>query len=136
VALVKLVDESEAEGLVAEVYRDILESRGLAKVPNFWKALANQPEYLAATWSKLKTVMGEGAIDRKTKEMIAVAVSATNNCDYCIQSHTDNLKQLGASDAEVVELMSVVDLFNGTNAAASGLRVEYEPPVFTEPDGR
>ena len=71
-ALVKLVDESEAEGLVAEVYRDILESRGLAKVPNFWKALANRPEYLAATWAKLKTVMGEGAIDRKTKEMIAV----------------------------------------------------------------
>jgi AhpD family alkylhydroperoxidase len=135
VALVKLVDESEAEGLVAEVYRDILESRGLAKVPNFWKALANQPEYLAATWAKLKTVMGEGAIDRKTKEMIAVAVSATNNCDYCIQSHTDNLKQLGASDAEVVELMSVVDLFNGTNAAASGLKVEYEPPVFADPDG-
>jgi AhpD family alkylhydroperoxidase len=79
--------------------------------------------------------MGEGAIDRKTKEMIAVAVSATNSCDYCVQSHTDNLKQLGASDAEIVELMSVVDLFNGTNAAASGLRVEYEPPVFAEPDG-
>lgn len=134
-ALVKLVDESEAEGLVAEVYRDILQSRGLAQVPNFWKALANRPEYLAATWAKLKTVMGEGAIDRKTKEMIAVAVSATNNCDYCLQSHTDNLKQLGASDAEIVELMSVVDLFNGTNAAASGLKVEYEPPVFAEPDG-
>ena len=134
-ALVKLVDESEAEGLVAEVYRDILQSRGLAKVPNFWKALANHPEYLAATWAKLKTMMGVGGIDRRTKEMIAVAVSATISCDYCLQSHTDNLKQLGASDAEVVELMSVVDLFNGTNAAASGLKVEYEPPVFAEPDG-
>jgi AhpD family alkylhydroperoxidase len=135
VALVKLVDEAEADGLVAEVYRDIMQSRGLARVPNFWKALANRPEYLAATWAKLKTVMGEGAIDRKTKEMIAVAVSATNNCDYCLQSHTDNLRLMGATDAELVELMAVVDLFNGTNAAASGLKVEYEPPVFVEPEG-
>lgn len=131
-AMVRLVEESEATGLVAEVYRDIMESRGLAKVPNFWKALASQPEYLAATWSKLKAVMGEGALDRRTKEMIAVAVSATNNCDYCLWSHTDTLRSLGVTDAELVELMAVVDVFNGTNAVASGLKIEYEPPVRSD----
>lgn len=132
-AKVGLVPEEEAEGLVKEVYEDILESRGLARVPNFWKALANHPEYLAATWAKLKVVMGDGALDRKTKEMIAVAVSATNSCDYCIDSHTDTLRALGTTDRELMELMAVVDFFNGSNAAASGLKVEYEPPV---PSGR
>ena len=67
--------------------------------------------------------MGEGAIDRKTKEMIAVAISATNNCDYCLRSHTDALRDLGVDDATLIELMGVVDFFNGSNAIASGLRV-------------
>ncbi|EQD81214.1 alkylhydroperoxidase AhpD family core domain protein, partial [mine drainage metagenome] len=90
-ALVKLIEESEAEGLVKEVYDDIMASRNLAKVPNYWKALAHRPEYLASTWNKLKTVMAEGSLDRRTKEIIAVAVSATNNCSYCLSSHTDAL---------------------------------------------
>ena len=131
-AKVRLISEDEAQGQVREVYDDILNSRGLAKVPNFWKALANHPEYLAATWSKLKLVMRDGALDRKTKEMIAVAVSATNGCDYCVDSHTDSLRALGGTDEELMELMAVVDLFNGTNAVAAGLRVEYEPPVRAE----
>ena len=132
-ALVKLVEESEATGLVKEVYEDIMASRNLARVPNYWKALALRPEYLAATWSKLKSVMAEGRLDRRTKEIIAVAVSATNNCSYCLSSHTDALRQLGFDDADLVELMAVVDFFNGSNAVASGLKVEYEPPVFRDP---
>ncbi len=128
-ALVRLVEESEAEGLVKEVYDDILATRNLARVPNYWKALAHRPEYLASTWSKMKTVMGEGSLDRRTKEIIAVAVSATNNCSYCLSSHTDALRSLGFGDAELLELMAVVDFFNGSNAVASGLKVEYEPPV-------
>ena len=128
-ALVKLIDESEATGLVKEVYDDILESRQLASVPNYWKALAHRPEYLAATWNKLKEVMSEGSLDRRTKEIIAVAVSATNNCSYCLASHTDALRSMGFTDADLVELMAVVDFFNGSNAVASGLKVEYEPPV-------
>jgi AhpD family alkylhydroperoxidase len=128
-ALVSLVEEEDARGLVKEVYDDILSSRGLARVPNYWKALANYPEYLAATWSRLKVVMADGALDRKTKEMIAVAVSATNNCAYCLDSHTDMLRALGATDQELMELMAVVDFFNGSNAVASGLKIEYEPPV-------
>lgn len=128
-ALVPLVDEETATGVVAEVFDDIKTSRNLAKVPNFWRAIAHHPEYLRSEWSKLRTIMETGALDRKTKEMIAVAVSATNNCDYCIRSHTDNLRALGATDAELVELLSIVDFFNGSNAIASGLKVEYEPPV-------
>ncbi|MGH7903214.1 MAG: carboxymuconolactone decarboxylase family protein [Candidatus Dormibacteraceae bacterium] len=133
-AKVRLVPEEEARGLVKEVYDDILSSRGLARVPNFWRALANHPEYLAATWTKLKVVMADGALDRKTKEMVAVAVSATNSCDYCIDSHIDTLRSLGTTDRELMELMAVVDFFNGSNATASGLKVEYEPPVPASTD--
>jgi AhpD family alkylhydroperoxidase len=127
--IVPYVTEDTAEGVVKEVFDEIKASRGLERVPNFWRAIAHQPEYLQLEWEKLKTIMTTGVIDRKVKEMIAVAVSATNNCDYCLQSHTDMLRALGSSDAEIVELMSVVDFFNGSNAIASGLRVEYEPPA-------
>jgi AhpD family alkylhydroperoxidase len=127
--LVPFVEEEDATGIVKEVYDEIKTLRNLAKVPNFWKAIAHQPEYLRAEWDKLRTILETGSIDRKTKEMIAVAVSATNSCDYCIRSHTDALRTLGGTDAEIVELLAVVDFFNGSNAIASGLKVEYEPPV-------
>ena len=123
------VDEDEATGIVREVYDDIKSSRGLAEVPNFWRAIAHRPEHLRDEWSKLRHILESGSIDRKVKEMIAVAVSATNNCDYCLRSHTDALRALGGTDEEIVELMSVVDFFNGSNAVASGLKVEYTPPV-------
>ncbi len=128
-ALVPYVDEADATGVVKEVFDDILESRGLAKVPNFWRAIAHRPEYLKNEWTKLRAILETGSLDRKVKEMIAVAVSATNNCDYCLQSHTDALRALGTTDEELVELLSVVDFFNGSNAISSGLKVEYEPPV-------
>jgi AhpD family alkylhydroperoxidase len=127
--LVPFVEEEDATGIVKEVYDEIKTLRNLAKVPNFWKAIAHRPEYLRAEWDKLRTILETGTIDRKTKEMIAVAVSATNACDYCIRSHTDALRALGGTDAEIVELLAVVDFFNGSNAIASGLKVEYEPPV-------
>ena len=131
-ALVPLVEEADATGVVKEVYDDIKASRGLAEVPNFWKAIAHHPDYLKAEWEKLKTLMSGGVLDRKVKEMIAVAVSATNACDYCIRSHTDTLRALGATDAEIVELLAIVDFFNGSNAIASGLKVEYAPPVLAD----
>ncbi|HEX3908349.1 MAG TPA: carboxymuconolactone decarboxylase family protein [Mycobacteriales bacterium] len=127
--LVPYVEEADATGIVKEVYDDIKTSRKLAKVPNFWRAIAHRPEYLKAEWFKLRDILETGTIDRKTKEMIAVAVSATNNCDYCIRSHTDALRSMGTTDAELVELLSVVDFFNGSNAIASGLKIEYEPAV-------
>ena len=128
--IVPYVSEETATGIVKEVFEDIKASRGLAEVPNFWRAIAHRPEYLQSEWEKLKTILSTGVLDRKVKEMIAVAVSATNNCDYCIRSHTDALKALGATDEEIVELLSVVDFFNGSNAIASGLKVEYAPPVL------
>jgi AhpD family alkylhydroperoxidase len=130
--LVRPISEEEATGKVKAVYDDILTSRKLAKVPPFWKAIASNPDYLEATWNTMKVVMADGRLDRKTKEMIAVAVSATNNCDYCIRSHTDVLRALGVDDETLTELMSVVFLFNGTNAIASGLKIEYEPAVRAE----
>lgn len=132
-ALVPFVEEGDATGVVKEVYEDIKATRGLAEVPNFWKAIAHRPEYLRAEWEKLKTLMSTGVIDRLVKEMIAVAVSATNACDYCTRSHTDMFRALGGTDAELVELLSIVDYFNGSNAIASGLQVEYAPPVHAEP---
>ena len=128
-ALVPYVEDADATGIVREVYDDIKSSRGLAEVPNFWKAIAHRPEYLRSEWTKLRTVMETGVIDRRVKEMIAVAVSATNACDYCTRSHTDALRAQGATDEEIVELLAVVDFFNGSNAIASGLKVEYTPPV-------
>lgn len=128
-ARVPFVSEEEATGEVRTVYDEIRSSRGLAKVPNFWRAIAHNPAYLRAEWDKLNAIMDNGALDRRTKEIIAVAVSATNNCDYCLSSHIDNLRALGMGDAEIVELLSVVDFFNGSNAVASGLKIEYEPPV-------
>lgn len=128
-ARVPYVSEEEATGEVRKVYDEILQSRGLAKVPNFWRAIAHNPAYLRAEWDKLNAIMDGGGLDRRTKEVIAVAVSATNNCDYCLSSHTDNLRALGMSDADLVELIAVVDFFNGSNAVASGLKIEYEPPV-------
>lgn len=133
-ALVSYVDEKSAEGTVKEVFDEIKASRDLAKVPNFWRAIAHRPEYLRNEWDKLVGIMSSGVIDRRVKEMIAVAVSATNNCDYCVRSHTDALRSMGATEAELVELLSVVDFFNGSNAIASGLKVEYEPPVPAHPD--
>ena len=130
--LVPYVDEAAATGVVKEVFDDIKTSRNLAEVPNFWRAIAHQPEYLRAEWQKLRTILETGVLDRKTKEMIAIAVSATNNCDYCIRSHTDAFRALGGTDAELVELLAVADFFNGSNAIASGLKVEYEPAVPAE----
>ena len=128
--LTRYVSEEEATGKVKEIYEEIMASRGLARVPNFWKAIAVNPDYLEVTWNNLKTVMRPGKLDRTTKEVIAVAVSATNNCDYCLYSHTDALRSLGLDDEGILEVMAVVDFFNGSNAVASGLRIPYEPPVF------
>ena len=130
--LTRYVSEEEATGKVKEIYDEIKAARGLASVPNFWKTIAVNPDYLEVTWNNLKTVMKPGKLDRVTKEIIAVAVSATNNCEYCILSHTDTLRQLGLDDEALMELMAVVDFFNGSNSVASGLRIPYEPPVFTE----
>jgi uncharacterized peroxidase-related enzyme len=105
VATVKFVEEAEAAPDVQAIFQEIKQAFGLPFVPNLFRAMAHNPAYLGATWNRVKSVMGPGKLDRKTKEMIAVAVSAVNNCEYCVNAHTAALKRLGVTDAELVELM-------------------------------
>lgn len=125
-AIVKYVEEAEASDELGKIYADIKEWFGLPVVPNLFKAMANHPAYLETSWARLKVILGPGKLDRRTKEVIALAVSATNNCHYCIDAHTAALNRLGFGDAEITELMAVVELFNGLNAFLNGLRVESE----------
>lgn len=125
-ATVKFIEEKDAPGEVKEIYSDIKKTWGIPFVPNLFKAMANNPDYLNATWHRAKVIMGKGKLDPKTKQVIALAVSATNNCDYCIHAHTAALRQMGYGDAELVELMAVVDLYNGFNKFLDGLRVESD----------
>jgi AhpD family alkylhydroperoxidase len=136
-ATVRLVAEETATGKVAEVYRDIKKTKGLERVPNFWRALATNPDHLEMIWTRLKALMHPEAAGRKarldptTREIIALAVSATNGCAYCINSHTAALRKLGMSVETLGEVLAIVGLFNSTNALADGYQVEPDvlPPL-------
>lgn len=121
-SVVLLAEENSTEE-VAAIYRDIRNTFGIPYVPNLFKAIAHHPAYLKASWERVKVVMGPGLIDRKTKEMIAIAVSAANGCDYCVKAHTAALRHMGGTDAVLVELMAVVDVFSGFNKMLEGLQV-------------
>lgn len=127
-ATVAMVEEHQASGRVREIYDDIKATKQIDFVPNFWKTLASHPPLLEETWTRLKTIMAPGRLDPLTKEMIALAVSASNGCAYCINSHTAAVRKLGLDEAGLGELMSVVALFNGTNALADGYQIR--PDVF------
>lgn len=126
-ALVKLIEHAEAPPAVQAVYEDIRRTRGTARVNNFWKALANDPALLERTWAQVKQVMAPGALDPLVKEMVYVAVSATNGCEYCTHSHTAAARARGMTEAMFMELMAVVALANATNRLANGLRVPVDP---------
>ena len=126
-ALVRLIEYAEAPAEVRAVYDDIMKTRGVDWINNFWKALANQPVELARVWSNVKQVMAPGALDPLVKEMVYVAVSATNGCEYCTHSHTAAARKKGMTDAMFMELMAVVGLANETNRLANGLRVDVDP---------
>lgn len=130
-ANVRLVQEDEAQGLVKQIYEDIKATKQIDFVPNFWKTLASHPPLLEQTWLRLNAAMTPGKLDALTKEMIALAVSATNGCEYCIQSHTAAVRKLGLDDEGLGELMAVVATFNATNALAEGYRIQPDvlPPV-------
>jgi AhpD family alkylhydroperoxidase len=127
-ALVKLVEYAEAAPEVRAVYDDIMQTRNVDWVNNFWKALANDPTQLRRIWENVKQVMALGALDPLVKEMIYVAVSATNGCEYCTYSHTAAARKKGMTDAMFLELMAVTALANETNRLANGLR----PPVDSQ----
>lgn len=126
-ALVKLVEYAQAGREVKAVYDDIMRTRGVDWINNFWKALANDPAELGRVWQSVKQVMAPGALDPLVKEMVYVAVSATNGCEYCTYSHTAAARKRGMTDAMLMELMAVVGLANQTNRLADGLRVDVDP---------
>ena len=126
-ALVRLIEYADAGPDVRAVYDDIMKTRGTDWVNNFWKALANDPVQLRRIWENVKQVMGPGALDPLVKEMVYVAVSATNGCEYCTYSHTAAARNKGMTDAMLMELMAVVGLANDTNRLANGLRVDVDP---------
>jgi AhpD family alkylhydroperoxidase len=126
VALVPLIEYAEASPAVRAVYDDIMKTRGVDWINNFWKALANDPKALARMWQNVKQVMAPGALDPLVKEMIYVAVSATNGCEYCTYSHTAAARKKGMSEAMLMELMAVVGLANETNRLANGLRIDVD----------
>jgi AhpD family alkylhydroperoxidase len=126
VSLVRIIEYSQASPEVKVVYDDIMQTRGTDWVNNFWKALANDPKLLASVWAQVKQVMAPGALDPLVKEMIYVAVSATNGCEYCTYSHTAGARKKGMTDAMFMELMAVVGLANETNRLANGLRMPVD----------
>ena len=134
-ALVTLIEYADAPPEVRAVYDDIMKTRGVDWINNFWKALANDPRELRRVWESVKQVMAPGALDPLVKEMVYVAVSATNGCEYCTHSHTAAARKKGMSDAMLMELMAVVGLANQTNRLANGLRIPVDPQFLRTPSG-
>jgi AhpD family alkylhydroperoxidase len=125
-ATVKLIEYEEAGPEVRAVYDDIMATRQIDWINNFWKALAVQPVLLRRTWEGVKGVMAPGALDPLVKEMFYVAVSVTNGCEYCINSHTAAARKKGMTEEMLAELMAVVGMANQTNALANGFQVELD----------
>jgi len=125
-AIFKMIEESEANGKVKEVFDDIKSSRGITEIPNFWKMLANDPNELERSWNSLKQVMRKGALDPITKELIYVAVSITNSCEYCTRSHSYAAKKKGATDEMLKEMIAVVGLANKNNKLVDSYQVEVD----------
>ena len=122
------IEYENASAEVRAIYDDIKETRGIDWVNNFWKVLAHDPVLLKSTWETIKHVMAPGALDSLTKEMIYIAVSATNGCEYCTYSHTAAARAKGMTDAQLMEVLAVVGMANETNRLSNGLR----PPVDVE----
>lgn len=133
---VAMVDYEDASPEVRAVYDEIKAAKGIDFIPNFWKTLASHPPLLKDVWQSLNGAMQPGRLDPLTKEMIAVAVSATNGCTYCIRSHTAAARKLGMDDAMLGELMAVVGTFNRTNKLADGYQVEVDPHLMRVPEAR
>src|SRR5580692_5598611 len=121
-----MIEYADASPEVRAVYDDIMPTRKTDWINNFWKALAHDPPTLLRTWESIKQVMAPGALDAVTKEMVYLAVSASNQCGYCIASHTAAARKAGMTDAQFAELMAVVGMANETNRLVSGYQVEID----------
>ena len=122
----KPISENEAQGKVKEVFEDIKSSRNIEEVPNFWKYIANDPDTLERTWNSMKQVMKKGAIDEVTKELIYVAVSISNGCEYCIKSHSAAAIKKGATKQMLSEMIAVTGMANEANRLVEGYQVELD----------
>lgn len=121
---VKLVEENNPNPLVQKVFSDIKATKRIDRVPAIWRALATNPQHLELCWTRLKAIMQPGKVDLLTKEIIALAVSATNSCRYCINSHTAAVQKLGLDEEALGEVLAVVGLFNQMNKLADSYQVE------------
>jgi AhpD family alkylhydroperoxidase len=130
-ATLGFVEYADASPEVRAVYDDIMATRNTDWINNFWKALAHDPVTLRRTWESVKQVMAPGALDALTKEMMYLAVSASNQCGYCIASHTAAARKAGMTDAQFSEVMAVVGMANETNRLASGYQVEIDDKFKT-----
>ena len=124
--LFKTIEEKKASGKVKKVFDHIKKERKIKNIPNFWKTIANDPETLERTWNSLREVMKKGALDPLTKEMIYIAVSMTNSCEYCIRSHTAAARKKGMSDKMLKEMIAVVGMANETNRLVESYQVEVD----------
>ena len=124
--LLNTVSENKAKGKVKKIFNEIKKVRKIDKIPNFWKTIATDPNTLERTWSSLQQVMKKGSLDTLTKELIYVAVSMTNSCEYCIRSHTLSAKKRGMTDNMLKELIAVVGMANETNRLVESYQVEVD----------
>jgi len=128
-----LIEYQDASPQVRAIYDDIMATRKTDWINNFWKAIAHDPALLARTWESIKQVMAPGALDPLTKELLYIAVSVTNNCTYCIHSHTASAFAKGMTDAMFKELQAVIGMANETNKLVTGYQVEvdeqFKPPL-------
>ncbi len=125
-SILGLIEYEDASPEVRAVYDDIMTTRKIDRVNNFWKAIAHDPITLKRTWESIKQVMAPGALDALTKELIYVAVSVTNNCGYCITTHTASAQKKGMTDAMFAELMAVIGMANEANNLVTGYQVEID----------
>lgn len=130
--LAKMVEYRDASTEVRAVFDDIMATRKTDRVNNFWKVLAADPPTLARLWQSVKQVMAPGALDPLTKELLYIAVSVTNGCEYCIHSHTAAARARGMTDAQFAELIAIVGLANETNRLAEGYRIPVDPQFLPE----
>jgi AhpD family alkylhydroperoxidase len=132
---VVMVEYEQAPPAVRAIYDEIMAVKGITFVPNFWKTLGSHPPLLEEVWRGLNRAMAPGRLDALTKEMVALAVSATNGCTYCIRSHTAAARKLGMNDTMLGELMAVVGTFNQTNRLADGYQVEVDEQLLAGSEG-
>ena len=122
----KPINEKKIKGKVKKVFEDIKKTRNIKKIPNFWRYLANNPENLERTWNNLKIIMKKGALEPVTKELIYIAVSITNSCEYCTRSHTFAAKKKGASEQMLKEMIDVVGIANQNNKLVEAYQVQVD----------